>query len=427
MFRKIGGFLLSLIIKGLFIFIREAMSSLSVSFNSFRGAAQIKGGQVSEPTDTDSVSGLGSHIYSNKSTPTPFRQRLIGFFMKTNVSESNIQAHQTPYDLNKVSPKGTLDSRVFSGGSSHQEEVITSPIDKKPPYFDTKPVLAENQVRSERVIVKTNEEEMVETYCFVSRSQTQELVDVSDFEVITLDECQAAATETTYKTFTHDDIKLAAELSQSAYRDSKFIVRDGVEEIMFNIDNKDSFDFGFKKEDFYNEHLKFKAKLFWDRNENRLILAFRGSESLTHIGVSVNQAVTGASTYYELGMLLARMASEIAVQNGLSLLYVGHSLGGGLACACTQVTGNPAITFNAASITSQTIQKFISKNGGEKFAPTNLVLACSTEGDILTNVLRITGREASGTQYVLNGSGKRLSIKDHRMATVREGIASVLN
>ena len=187
----------------------------------------------------------------------------------------------------------------------------------------------------------------------------------------------------------------------------------------FNGENSDSFNFGLSPDDFHDERLGFKAKLFWDKNQHRLILAFRGSNSLKHISVCVNQVVTGESAYYKKGMALAKTLSIIAQQNQLQMIYTGHSLGGGMACACSQVTGNYAITFNAASVSDKTIDSFIKEFKGERSSPNHLVLAIQIKGEVVSQFLSFLGLRARGTTHELARSGKG-SIKDHSIATVRE-------
>ncbi len=239
---------------------------------------------------------------------------------------------------------------------------------------------------------------------------------LSDYEVISNQHLDAIEG---FKTFTQDDIQLAASLSQSTYRGSNFVIKDGIDEMSFNVKNKDSFGFGVKPDDFHDERLDFKAKLFWDKNEHRLILAFKGSDSVKHAKVCVNQFLTGSSAYYQMGMALARTISVIAKQNNLGMIYTGHSLGGGVACACSQVTGQCAITFNAASVEKDTITNFTKTYGGEQSSPNHLVLAIKIRGEILSKFLEFIGHYAGGTALELDKSGKG-SVKDHSIATVRE-------
>ena len=70
---------------------------------------------------------------------------------------------------------------------------------------------------------------------------------------------------------------------------------------------------------------------------------------------NIQQMLSGDSEQYRQSVINAKIlaASNIA-NSGKEITFVGHSLGGGLASANALATGLPAITFNAAALSSET-------------------------------------------------------------------------
>jgi pimeloyl-ACP methyl ester carboxylesterase len=81
------------------------------------------------------------------------------------------------------------------------------------------------------------------------------------------------------------------------------------------------------------------------------VLAFAGTDpsSMANWGANAAQAVGLGSSQYEQG---TTMASQVWQATGGNVLFVGHSLGGGIASAAAYATGGRAITFNAAGLHS---------------------------------------------------------------------------
>ncbi|HET7315263.1 Mbeg1-like protein [Salinisphaera sp.] len=81
----------------------------------------------------------------------------------------------------------------------------------------------------------------------------------------------------------------------------------------------------------------------------RWIVAFRGTNPFSGADWrdNVDQALLGHSPQYEYAITLARLVKK---KLGKNVLYVGHSLGGGMADAAAFATGSDAITFNAAGL-----------------------------------------------------------------------------
>lgn len=85
-----------------------------------------------------------------------------------------------------------------------------------------------------------------------------------------------------------------------------------------------------------------------------------------------------------------KYAKELKKQYGNNLVFVGHSLGGGLASANSRATGIDAITFNSAALSDRY------KNGG---FPNSKIAAYINEGDILdyANQNLLGGQRVEGT------------------------------
>lgn len=89
----------------------------------------------------------------------------------------------------------------------------------------------------------------------------------------------------------------------------------------------------------------FKAALI--TSENKVVLAFAGTDSLLDVAVDIIQAIGGVPAQYTQALVLASEASRVA---GSRLQLAGHSLGGGLAAYCSASLRIPASTVNPAPL-----------------------------------------------------------------------------
>jgi RHS repeat-associated protein len=81
-------------------------------------------------------------------------------------------------------------------------------------------------------------------------------------------------------------------------------------------------------------------------------LAFRGTE-LSDKGdllSDVRQAAGFRDSQYDQAQQLAKQVYDVITKRGDKVVFVGHSLGGGLATAASYATGGDAITFNSAAL-----------------------------------------------------------------------------
>lgn len=126
----------------------------------------------------------------------------------------------------------------------------------------------------------------------------------------------------------------------------------------------------------------------------RPVLAFKGSsgEVMTSRGLrdtgtedfvanNFPQSVGMETDYYDRAM---KLASELQA-GGLDFELTGHSLAGGMASAAAAVTGNRAITFNAAGLHPQTARRFGEQNGLPVYDVSHRITAYQVQGELLSN------------------------------------------
>lgn len=83
-------------------------------------------------------------------------------------------------------------------------------------------------------------------------------------------------------------------------------------------------------------------------------MVFRGSEWVLNDWINNFKQPFGKSEQYDQAAYIAGELSKIIKRLGSILIFVGHSLGGGLASLAAKVTGDAAITFNAAGLSEET-------------------------------------------------------------------------
>jgi hypothetical protein len=113
------------------------------------------------------------------------------------------------------------------------------------------------------------------------------------------------------------------------------------------------------------------------------VLAFAGTASLLDIVVDVRHALGAVTSQYEAaGVLIRRVHAACP-----DIVMTGHSLGGALASLGALLTGNPAVTFNAAGLNDATLEAFrIDPRDARSRAAAGLVRAYRVASDALTSV-----------------------------------------
>lgn len=134
------------------------------------------------------------------------------------------------------------------------------------------------------------------------------------------------------------------------------------------------------------------AVLFRNNTTGALVLAYRGTQTLSDWGTNIYNALGGQSSRYSSAVNIAK---DVQLQNpGVSITLAGHSLGGGQAALVSAATGLNAITFNAAGVNPT--------NYGYTNAPTSQITNYSIIGEPLTTVQFLTPLpNAPGNQVYL--------------------------
>lgn len=131
----------------------------------------------------------------------------------------------------------------------------------------------------------------------------------------------------------------------------------------------------------------FAASLTVDE-DGKYTLTYRGTEGEGDWPANIRQALGKETSQYKQAISLARQVHRATDGN---VLFVGHSLGGGLASAAAVATGSRAITFNAAGLHPNTIS---GTHGG--------IRAHYIRGDILSTL-------QDWTPFTPNAMGTRIS------------------
>ncbi len=144
----------------------------------------------------------------------------------------------------------------------------------------------------------------------------------------------------------------------------------------------------------------FRAELYIPNADNPnpdavATLAFKGTTPTQAEDWANNftQATGRQTDYYDRAMQLATRVDRATAGQ---VEFTGHSLGGGMASAASAVTGNEAVTFNAAGLHPNTGAQYMQREGlgtpqnADQLA--DLVTVYQVEGDILTT-LQETGNQ----------------------------------
>jgi hypothetical protein len=108
----------------------------------------------------------------------------------------------------------------------------------------------------------------------------------------------------------------------------------------------------------------------------------RGTALEDFAGINGPQTIGLRTDYYDRAMELARDFRQF----GVRVDYTGHSLGGGLASAAVSVSGERAVTFNAAPLHPDTARDFVDRNPGARlYDPNAHIIAYQVQGEVLSD------------------------------------------
>lgn len=147
-----------------------------------------------------------------------------------------------------------------------------------------------------------------------------------------------------------------------------------------------------------------RAAVYTD-GEGRYTLAFAGSNDVPDWLNNLAQGVGLDAAQYNQAIALAKDA-KLAFGDGLAI--TGHSLGGGLAAAAALATDSPAVTFNAAGVSNDTLRGAgLDPAAARAAAADGQIRRYAVNGEILTGVqegvppLRATLPDAPGRRIEL--------------------------
>ena len=144
---------------------------------------------------------------------------------------------------------------------------------------------------------------------------------------------------------------------------------------------------------------KLECVAFIHKPTKWLIIAFRGTEKASDWLTNAAQLFFAKSNRYTGAM---RVAEQLA-KSDISVLYTGHSLGGGLAFASAMLTDRFAVTFNTAPTWKATIQK-ASGNKIMDYRPYERVLRVIMHKELLYQLDKETGAfDSQGIKIILPG------------------------
>ncbi|WP_338560820.1 PAAR-like domain-containing protein [Erwinia sp. E_sp_B01_3] len=108
-------------------------------------------------------------------------------------------------------------------------------------------------------------------------------------------------------------------------------------------------------------------------------VVFRGTQAGPDWGANAKQAFGIKTDYYQQAVTIGSNLK----QSSVPIDCTGHSLGGGMASACSAASGRQGWTFNAAGLNTGTVKKY----GGspvEGFEPNQVINAYRVKGEMLT-------------------------------------------
>lgn len=173
-----------------------------------------------------------------------------------------------------------------------------------------------------------------------------------------------------------------------------------------------------------NDATGFQSAIYTDGN-GRYVLAFAGTDpkSIPDWIANGGQGLGFETSQYSDAMALAR---EAAAAYGDNLAITGHSLGGGLASAAALATDKPAVTFNAAGLSDETLRSLeFTPNGAREYAADGLIRRYNVENDILTGAQQGVSPlpNALGTELRLDNTYLiKDPIRAHLMDAVLRGL-----
>lgn len=131
----------------------------------------------------------------------------------------------------------------------------------------------------------------------------------------------------------------------------------------------------------------------------------------------VLQGVTGLSPQHTLGIQNAKKIQSVAEKRRIKLMFVGHSLGGGIAVSCAIATNNPAIVFDMAGLHFLRLLK--NKNNYDSLLRQHNILSYYVEGELLSTLpFTLLGLKHNGNRYKIAYDKSQKAADKHGMINI---------
>ena len=150
----------------------------------------------------------------------------------------------------------------------------------------------------------------------------------------------------------------------------------------------------------------FDASLY--RNaRGHVVLAFTGTDEGQDWKHNLSQGLGLRDEQYDRAIFLGRKASDAFGEN---VIFTGQSLGGGLAAAASMVTAVPAVTFNAAGVHDNTLERYgLNADALKREAEQGLIRSYHVRNEILTHLQE----DSIPLQWAMpDASGHRIELPD---------------
>jgi hypothetical protein len=149
-----------------------------------------------------------------------------------------------------------------------------------------------------------------------------------------------------------------------------------------------------------NDPSKFRACVYKHESGDRYAVVFRGTKTMSwkkadspnsfaeswkkDLAVNIGQGVGLDTEQYKLALNVAQRAKA---RWGNNVVFAGHSLGGGLAAAASIYTRNSAVTFNAAGVHDNTLDRASTfKDDAQHHAQSGAIRSIVVNGDGLNEL-----------------------------------------
>lgn len=176
---------------------------------------------------------------------------------------------------------------------------------------------------------------------------------------------------------------------------------------------------------FYDPDSTYRVAIYRETATGKVFVTFRGTENAENFGdrswlgdwgQNLTQGLGFESTHYAKAQ---QIGHELVQSQGRdNVVFVGHSLGGGLASAAAIATGSKATTFNPAGLHRNTVP------GRDYAKAASDINAYIVDGEILDRVSKTkTAPDSVGNRVMLPADAETGSLDRHLMGSVAAGLA----